>query len=260
MTCLWEKDFSNLYPKILGLRKISVLNPMEKGEHLWIYIEKKALTTFEAIEILAEYMGDKRQQINYSGLKDKQAVSRQWLSIHWPVKKDLPVFDELDIRIKVLKIQRHGKKLKTGSHRSNRFVVIIKNFSGDKNDIIDRVKSLQDFGMANYFGEQRFGRSGENVQQALAYLSKSARKRKTTRRKRSMLISSLRSELFNRILSERIKRGFWKKPVNGDLWILNGSQSHFQQEIDNDILSRYQQMDIHSAISLYGSGESKIGF
>lgn len=227
------------------------------GEHLFLYIQKTALTTLQLIEQLAKCAGIHPRHIGYSGLKDKQAVTQQWISLHLPGLKqppDLPDTDEYQI----LQSHWHDKKLRVGVHRSNFFNITLRNVTGEIALLQETVDKIVGHGMANYFGSQRFGQQQDNVAQALKVLSNRHRTKRLTRHKKSLYLSALRSELFNRILSTRIDLGLWGQPVQGDIYMLAGSQSLFNSDINENVLSRYAEFDIHSALSLYGNGETRV--
>jgi tRNA pseudouridine13 synthase len=107
-------------------------------------------------------------------------------------------------------------------------------------------------GFANYFGAQRVGRNQDNVEQAIKILSDSRHARRLKRQRKSLMISSLRSFLFNQILERRIASGVWEQPVDGDVFQLAGSHSVFSEALDETLISRYHQFDLHCALPLYG--------
>ena len=53
-----------------------------EGEHLILKIRKKDLSTWDAVEIIANFVGCKTRDIGYAGLKDKNAMTVQSISIH----------------------------------------------------------------------------------------------------------------------------------------------------------------------------------
>lgn len=228
-----------------------------QGEHLFIEVEKKQLTTFQLIDIIARHCSVPARQIGYSGLKDKQAVTRQWLSIQLPGLKQPPLIPDGD-HYRILRSSWHDKKLRVGVHRHNDFEIVVRDFSGDPAELASRIASVKSSGFANYFGEQRFGSNQDNVAQALKVLSNRHKSKRLSRQKKSLYLSALRSEVFNRILSHRIEQQVWSQPVAGDLFILSGSQSMFSEPLNDDLLRRYQELDLHCAISLVGEGESRI--
>jgi len=228
--------------------------PHGEGEHLFLWIEKSMMTTHDLIEQVARDFGVKARGIGHSGLKDKIAVTRQWLSLYLPGKMcslELP-----DISgYKLLAHAWHLKKLRPGTHRSNQFEVIIRNVESVPEGVWQQLELIRNQGMANYFGQQRFGLQGDNVERALHAFTNARRARKLSRSKNSLYISALRSFLFNCILSRRIGHRFWYKPMPGDVFMLNGSQSIFYETINEALLERYNEFDLSSTISLYGSGK-----
>ena len=231
--------------------------PSGHGEHLFIYVQKSALTTRQLIEQIARDIGLHPRAIGYSGLKDKQAVTCQWLSLHLPGCRQAPVFAE-NQHYQVLTTAWHDKKLRIGVHRCNHFELTVRHLEGQVDRLPELIEQIRMHGFANYFGVQRFGRQGDNVQQAVRALANRHKRKRLNRAKKSLYVSALRSELFNQILSRRIRQHIWQRPLNGDAFMLDGSQSLFNAEIDADIMRRYHQLDIHTAISLYGLGESRI--
>jgi tRNA pseudouridine13 synthase len=228
-----------------------------EGEHLFLYIRKTGITTPQLIDHLCTIVGITSRQVGYSGLKDRHAVTEQWLSLHLPGCRDMPHIEDCD-EFAVLGRRWHQRKLKIGSHRSNRFEVRVSGIEGSADKLSSTVDNIKQSGFANYFGEQRFGARRDNVGQALHYLGNARKAKRLSRTRRSLYLSSLRSFLFNKLLSERIQSAIWLRPMEGDLFMLNGSQSVFNDALSDEILERYTALDIHSAISLYGVGESRV--
>ena len=228
--------------------------PGGEGEHLFLWIEKSMLTTHELVDHVASDFSIKARDIGHSGLKDKVAVTRQWLSLYLPGQMKLLELPDIS-KYKILDHAWHHRKLRTGTHRSNHFDVIIRNVEAVPEISWKQLDLIRRQGMANYFGAQRFGRQGDNVERALQVLSNSRRARKLSRNKRSLYISAMRSFLFNSVLSQRIGLGYWDKPVAGDVFMLSGSQSIFYEKINDALLARFNQLDLSSTISLYGDGK-----
>jgi len=79
---------------------------------------------------------------------------------------------------------------------------------------------------------------------------------RVSRNKRSIGLSSVRSALFNCVLSARIEAGNWNQPLVGDAFQLEGKSAVFSTEaIDADITSRCAGGDIHPTGPLCGSGD-----
>jgi tRNA pseudouridine13 synthase len=228
-----------------------------EGEHLFIKVEKTELTTFQLIEIIAKHCGVAPKQVGYSGLKDKQAVTCQWLSVQLPGCKQTPDIPNGD-NYRILDTVWHDKKLRVGVHKFNDFEITIRDIEGNIEGLSSAVEQIKQSGFANYFGQQRFGINQDNVSQALRVLGNRHKSKRLSRQKKSLYLSALRSEIFNQILAHRINQTIWMQPVDGDLFMLSGTQSMFAEPLNDELMQRYQALDIHSAVSLMGRGESRI--
>ena len=172
------------------------------GEHLILKIRKKNLTTQEMLNLLSENLGLKRAEIGYAGLKDKAAMTSQFISLP---KKCAPKIERLNLaNIKILEATYHENKLKIGHLKGNKFFVRVK-----KLDALNAQKMrsvcgiIADLGLPNYFGNQRFGKSGENFEEGrkIAHKTLKIRDKKTAQ----FLLSAYQSHLFNAWLSVRVK-------------------------------------------------------
>lgn len=128
------------------------------GEHLYLTIEKRSRPTLEVVRDVARYFGVRMNDVGYAGMKDKQAVTTQRLSVR---SNDDRAADRLSVPgVRVLKIERHANKLRVGHLRGNRFVVRIRgtaDLSGAARRASDILASLESRGVPNFFGAQRFG-------------------------------------------------------------------------------------------------------
>lgn len=224
--------------------------PSGDGEHVFLHIEKRCLTTLAVRDKIAKLASCQSMDVGYSGLKDKWAVTRQWFSVY------LPGGDSLDWQslaeaaasdegravnsaayIKLLRVCRHSKKLRRGVHKANAFRLVISslesNSEQDANALYDqlarKITAFCEQGVPNYFGEQRFGKS--NLPKARALFASNKR---MPREQRSLCLSAARSYLFNRVLSARIMAGNWSTYLDGDVLMLDGSRSRFVLGGDDD--------------------------
>ena len=229
------------------------------GEHLWLRVEKRGIDTPELIRRIAREQGLKPGRIGYSGLKDRRALTRQWLSLHLPgAAREHRVADGEGYRI--LAAAWNRRKLRIGTHRGNRFRLRVRELAGFDARARTQLERIRQSGFANFFGRQRFGRRGDNVEQALATLGREApESRSTGRRRRGLLLSSLRGFLFNEILSRRVAADHWDAPLDGDAFVLDGSRSVFRAPLDATIRKRFAALDIHPAGSLYGPDREPLG-
>jgi len=132
--------------------------PSGEGEHLYLFIEKRGVSTLRAARILAQHFGVHERAVGYAGLKDKQAITRQVFSVHIPGKR-LEEFPSLQHeRMGILWADYHANKLRPGHLAGNRFSIRIRGVS--IRDVITASKglrALEKTGVPNRFGEQRFG-------------------------------------------------------------------------------------------------------
>ena len=238
-------------PEDFVVDEVLGFEPDGHGEHRFLRIEKRGLTTPELIDRLARHYRIKSRDIGYAGLKDRQAITRQWLSLPAAATGGSPPESE-DFRMIDSKL--HGRKLRRGAHRANDFELRRVEVERFPDRAREQLELIAQHGFANYFGEQRFGRRQDNVEQALSKLSA----RRLPRWRRGLLLSALRSELFNQILARRIEFDLWRQPLEGDVFMLRGSHSIFSAAIDDDIRQRFAALDIASTASLYGSGSCQL--
>ncbi len=229
--------------------------PEGEGEHAFLWIEKRGLNTMDVARLLARTAGIPVRDIGYAGLKDKHALTRQWFSIGLAGRPE-PDWSSLDNQqLRILQCSRHRRKLRRGVHRGNRFRLTLREITGDQGQLAERLQQLQAQGAPNYFGEQRFGIDGGNLDAGLAWLR--GQVKKPQRHLRGIYLSALRSFLFNVLLSRRVKNKQWQAPVDGEVCMLSGSNSFFAAEqVDEDLLVRAQQGDLHVGLPLWGSGEA----
>nr|WP_297525392.1 tRNA pseudouridine(13) synthase TruD [uncultured Roseateles sp.] len=189
--------------------------PSGEGEHLWLDIEKNgANTAFIALQ-LADATGVAERDVGYAGLKDRYAITRQWFSIYLP-KGETPDLTGLQHpEFKVLSQTRHVKKLRPGDLQGNRFCIVLRDVAGDRDAIEANLKAVASQGVPNYFGAQRFGHDGGNVEQGRAMLAREIRVRNP--KKKGIYLSAVRSFVFNEVLALRIQQGLWGQTLPGDV-------------------------------------------
>ena len=222
------------------------------GEHALLWLEKRGANTDWVARELAKFAGVPPLAVGYAGLKDRNAVTRQTFSVQLAGKPDpdWSAFPHADV--KVLAATRHGRKLKRGALRGNRFVLVLREVRGERDRAGQVLAAIAARGVPNYFGEQRFGREGGNLAQARAMFAG----RRVDRDKRGFLLSAARSQIFNSVLAARVERGAWDAPLDGEIWSLAGSRSWFGPEPYTDVLAqRLASGDIHPSGPLWGQGE-----
>jgi tRNA pseudouridine13 synthase len=174
----------------------------KNGEHLILKIRKKDLTTWELIDILSNFLGVKSREFGYAGLKDKDGMTIQHISIHKKFEKKLSTFKHP--KIKILEKTYHNNKIKIGHLKGNNFFIRLKKVNPVTANIINSIlKKISKDGIPNYFGAQRFGVDGNNYE--LGKKVANGEHHIKDRKKEKFLISAYQSYLFNRWLSKRVE-------------------------------------------------------
>lgn len=239
---MWNFDWPKAYPETSAhgtlklnpedfqVDEIPLMTPKGEGEHIYLHIKKREVNTHWVSRLLAEKFGVKEHDVSYAGQKDRYAVTTQWFSIYAPkVELILESRPFPDDDIEILVQTRHSKKLRRGDLVGNRFDIVLRDIkpSADPDDvkandgadlqqtIEDNLQKIKLNGVPNYFGLQRFGRGGGNMDQALAMLT--GQRREKNRQKKSMYLSAARSYIFNQVLAARIEQGLWGQSMVGDI-------------------------------------------
>ncbi|HET8707128.1 MAG TPA: tRNA pseudouridine(13) synthase TruD, partial [Pseudomonadales bacterium] len=145
-------------PEDFVVSEILGFEPSGEGEHVLLWIEKAGFNSEYLAKKIAKLAGVKPFDVGYCGMKDRHAVTRQWYSVHLP-GKPAPDWRHLEgTTLKVLRAERHNKKLKRGIHEGNHFEIILRDIQGDKAHIETLLLKTKEQGTPNYFGPQRFGK------------------------------------------------------------------------------------------------------
>lgn len=189
--------------------------PSGAGEHIWLDVEKNGANTVFVAQQLAAAAGVQEWDVGYAGLKDRYAITRQWFSIYLP-KGETPDLTQLQHpEFKVMSQSRHVKKLRPGDLQGNRFRIVLRELAGDRDAIEANLQAVASQGVPNYFGAQRFGHEGGNVEQGRAMLAREIRVRNP--KKKGIYLSAVRSFVFNEVLALRIQQGLWGQTLPGDV-------------------------------------------
>lgn len=173
-----------------------------EGEHLILTIRKKELSTWEMVEIISKATNCKIQDIGYAGLKDKNAMTVQNISM--PKKYEESLKELNHPKIKILNSTCHNNKIKIGHLKGNKFFIRFKKvFPNDAFKIENILKDISKYGMANYFGFQRFGVEQNNYLLGLEILK--GNKKERNPKLKQMYINAYQSFVFNKWLSNRIE-------------------------------------------------------
>ncbi len=183
-----------------------------EGEHCLLNIRKSGANTSWVASRIARFAGVRTIDVGFAGRKDRHALATQWFSCWLPGRPD-PDWQQLDEEgIEILEVRRHNRKLKKGALKANRFTIVIRELScndAGQSAIEDRLNTIKTEGVPNYFGEQRFGNSMNNLRLADQLLNREIRVR--DRQRRGLYLSAARSYLFNCSLAEKVRDGTWNQ-------------------------------------------------
>ena len=227
--------------------------PAGDGPHVLLKIRKRNANTQWVARELARLCGCRPADVGYAGLKDRHAVAVQWYSLPRPRSS----CDWLGLRaadFEVLEAHPHTRKLPRGALAGNRFAVRVRIQEGDATELAarlaPRLAAIEERGVPNYFGSQRFGRDGSNLQQ----LGRPAKR--LAPQQRSFALSAARSVIFNALLAARVTDGTWERLQVGDMANLDGRGSIFPiGTVDEVLTQRCSRLEIHPTGPLWGDGD-----
>lgn len=211
-------------PKDFEVEEIPAYQPSGSGEFLYLWIEKRDMGAEFFTRQVARRLGIGPGDVGTAGLKDRRAVTRQMVSVPAGVAERVPQLEGDGLR--VLRVERHGNKLRPGHLHGNRFRILVRDpdpAAGDRLPAILDV--LRRHGLPNYYGRQRFGHGGETGQLGLALLRGepppvSATGRRPNLRSpflRRLALSAAQSALFNHYLGQRLRAGLLRHVLAGDV-------------------------------------------
>lgn len=226
------------------------------GAHVLLGVEKRAANTAWVAGQIARAAGVAVRDVGFCGHKDRHALARQWYSVPWPGDAPLDLLAGLAGEgFRVLSARRHGRKLRIGTHRGNRFELRVRNLEGDAAALEARLRDVVARGVPNYFGPQRHGRGAANLGRARQWAAGGPAPRE--RNSRGFALSSARSEIFNRVVASRTRRGDWDRVLPGEAVMLDGRSSYFRaDDADPALEGRRASFDVHPSGPLWGRGTS----
>lgn len=192
-------------PEDFEVEEVPAYEPAGAGEHVWLWVEKRGLSTLDLLAEIGRALGRPPRDLGVAGLKDARSVSRQWVSVHGASEAAAGRIG--GERWRVLAASRHGNKLRTGHLRGNRFRITLRGVAPGDLELARRsLAELERTGVPNYFGEQRFGKRGANLDKGLRILAGPARAmaQRMPRRVFGLCISAVQSEVFNRVVVRRL--------------------------------------------------------
>lgn len=223
------------------------------GQHVLLRVRKRGANTEFVRRRLAELAGIPRRDVGCAGLKDRHALAEQWFSVDLG-GRETPDWDDAGPDWAVLEAVRHGRKLRRGVLEGNDFRIRLREVTGDL-AAAEAVLGRLTEGVPNYFGAQRFGHDGSNLEGALRLFRGEAGR--VGRQRRSLWLSAARAAIFNDALARRVAEGSWHRPEPGDIVQLAGTRSRFAVEEGAglaELRRRAAGHDLHPTGPLWGRG------
>ena len=235
-------------PEDFSVVELPLYEPNGSGSHLFLNVRKKGLTTQDLVKALVRG-GVCEREIGVAGLKDKRAITEQWLSI--PNRKSRALCALADVPgVEVLATSRHKNKLAMGHLSGNQFKIRIRDISLPvKFSSTAIVKAINNRGFPNYFGPQRFGRYGRNAVDGLRLVR--GERVPGDRRLKRFFLGALQSMHFNRVLARRINQGLFDQVVVGDWARKHDTGGTFLVD-DPGEGDRAKRLEISATLPLYG--------
>lgn len=234
-------------PADFEVEEIPAYEPVGTGDHLFLWIEKTDLGAEFFVRQLARRLGIPNGEIGTAGLKDRRAVTRQWVSIPASAEPALPQIDGDGIR--VLNVLRHTNKLRPGHLKGNRFNILIREANDtDVEPILDRIRS---HGLPNFYGPQRLGRGGETAALGMGLLRGEGKKVRNPFL-RKLALSAAQSLLFNDYLARRMADGLLRTVLVGDVMAKWPAGGMFTAEDVPAEQARFDRRELVTAGPMFG--------
>ncbi len=242
-------------PGDFEVEEIPAYLPNGAGEHLFLWIEKTGLTTEQLTKHLIKTLRVPNRDIGVAALKDRHAITRQFISVPAKFADQLAAVETPQVR--VLSATLHQNKLRTGHLRGNRFSILLRNVPPDALDLATRIASrLQQSGVPNYFGEQRFGSDGETSELGFALLKGEQVPEDIHPSRRRFLLklalSAAQSVLFNELLAARLLAGELHRVIVGDVLQVAASGGVFVCEDAQTDQTRFESREIVPTGPMFG--------
>ena len=227
--------------------------PSGEGPHWLLRVEKRAANTGWVAAEIARLAGVPVAEVGYAGLKDRHAIAVQWFSVPGRAQSKEFWSGVRTDEFRVIDVQGNTRKLKRGALSGNRFRIRLRKMAWSREQLELKLAALRTHGAPNYFGPQRFGRDGYNLDRVALWLQSGESPRGRT--ERGFALSAARALIFNAVLARRVQAADWSRLEPGDLASLDGSGSHFRvAAVDDEIRRRLQAFDIHPSGPLWGRG------
>ena len=239
-------------PEDFRVTEVMDHQPSGEGEHYWVDVTKTNLSSDKVGKVLARFADVMNRDVGFAGMKDVNAVTRQWFSVWAPKNQNLDWRKFVHEGIELHSVTKHSRKIRRGAHAGNQFDIVIRNLVGDTSHLSERIAKIRECGVPNYFGSQRFGWNAGNLPKAESMFDGSFKVRDKVLK--GILLSAARSFLFNVVVSSRVEANTWLKLHPFEPANLNGGNAIFTSEEETDNNRRLRSLDIHPTAPMWGSG------
>lgn len=231
-------------PEDFVVEEVPSYEPCGSGEHLYLWVQKRDVGPEHLARTLAQRLGVPVGTVGTAGLKDRRAVTRQWVSVPKEAEPRLGRVDGGGITL--LHHTKHTNKLKPGHLKGNRFDLLIRHADPARREacsaILERIRT---HGLPNYYGPQRFGRDGGNIDLGFRCLAGTQPKRLRPFVYRFAL-SAVQSLLFNDYLGRRLTDGLFRTVLRGDVMAKWPAGGLFVAE---DVPTEQRRFDAHETVT-----------
>ena len=203
-------------PEDFEVEEVPAYEPSGPGDFLYLWIEKRDMGAEFFARQVAKRLEIAPVEVGTAGMKDRHAVTRQMVSVPAAAEDRLPQLDGDGIR--VLRVSRHGNKLKPGHLRGNRFRVLVRDVVPQAAERLGPLlERLRRDGVANFYGPQRFGHDGETARLGFGLLRNGPGGQPRAPFLRKLALSAAQSALFNAYLARRLGDGLLRTVLPGDV-------------------------------------------
>jgi len=253
-------------PEDFIVEEVPLYEPSGSGDHTYFFVEKRGITTHDVGRRLARALGKRPNDAGIAGLKDAQAVTRQWISFEH-VRGDATSVD-LGPEARVLESKRHGNKLRMGHLKGNRFIIRLRVGESKQTEALaataqNTLEQLAKRGLPNFYGPQRFGRGGASIGLGRALVLGDEKQfadrlikeglppsRIRDRKFKNLMVNAFQAELFNRVLGQRMPN--MDQLLSGDLAFLHRNGAVFSVADVEKEQPRCARFELSPSGPLYG--------
>ena len=233
-------------PEDFGVTELPAFSPEGSGDHLYLWVEKLGVSTPHLIAQLARRCQLASGAVGVAGRKDKQAITRQWVSLPTTTGGDLSLLPDDGERCalndgwyRILNRAYHRRRLKVGALRGNAFRLIVRELDAEqRTELLRRCAEVSAAGyLVNAYGEQRFV-DPEALDQARALFER----KRLRGRKDSFVLSVAQAAIFNRYLARRLEH---PEPLSGEWYgTARGGRFDGARDEPNRLIERLEAGEI----------------